>query len=405
MEGQMFRRDGFWLWGSSLIFWLVLVPVSKAGEQELRDIQAFCPMPLMKAEFRNVAGIALIDTGFSDGVVFDSPSIDLDVEGFEKTETRLNASFGKHIASAWTQVPFDLAAVHFPGVTAIRNDLTPVRNFVSQCEFIAGMECCYGRTLAFDANSQNVRLYSSAESSVAGEAMPLRWSRFKCPMVEVRLPTLGGVHVLLDTGSTGTISLTEERLESLARMGHAVKITQRRKAIDGVGNVDQAGKRFVIRNLNIAGTTFINLPVSIGEAEHIGTGLLRYFDVTLDFSRNTLRVRLPPEQQTPIQVPPRASGMFSQAVGIDRIRISEIEERSPAEIAGLKVDDIIHAIDGQPVSKYPYWDRVDVFSQAGTTLKLVVERDGEHREVALKLRYDFAYPPEWPPEAPEFNPD
>ena len=97
--------------------------------------------------------------------------------------------------------------------------------------------------------------------------------------------------------------------------------------------------------------------------------------------------------------------MLCRPIGADQIEVAEIQIGAAADDSGLKANDIIHAINGKPVSEYSYWDRVDVFSQAGTTLKLTIERDGEHREVALKLRYDFAYPPEWPPEAPEFNPD
>jgi len=401
----MLRRDGCWLCGSSLILLLLLASVLDAGDQDLREIQAFCPIPLMKAAFRNVEGIAMIDTGFSDGVIFDSTSIDLDADGFGKTETRLNTSFGNRLAAAWTQVPFDLASVHLSAVTAIRNDLTPIRSFAGQCEFVAGMECCYGRTLAFDVNIKNVRLFTSSESALEGEKYLLRWSRFKCPMVEVNLPTLGGVHVLLDTGSTGTISLSKERLEALERMGHAVAIAQRSKTIDGIGIVYRVDKRYIIRKLTVAGTTFINVPVTIDETEHLGMGLLRYFDVALDFSRSAFSVRLPAEQKNPIQVAPRASGMFSQALGFGRIRIAEIEERSPADEAGLMVNDIIHEIDGKPVSEYSYCDRVHVFSQAGTTLKLAIQRDGEHHEAALKLGYNFQYPPEWPTERVEFNPD
>jgi hypothetical protein len=267
-----------------------------------------------------------------------------------------------------------------------------------------GMECLRGRTLEFDVDSSNARLNSSDKSVLKGVVLPFRWTRFKCPMVEVKLPTLGGIYVLLATGSNGAISLNQQRVEALVRMGHVVAIDQHDKVINGLGT-GRNRKRFLLRRLSFADTTFINLPVSIDDTEQIGTGLLHYFDTTLDFSRNQLSVSLPPDQSTPIQVTPRASGMFSEAVGFDRIRILEIEERSAAADAGLKVHDIIHLIDGKPVSEYGYWDRVDVFSRAGTTLKLSIKRDGESREVALKLRYDFPYPPEWAAEPPEFNPN
>lgn len=383
---------------------LLRLPVSLADEQSFRQIQRQCPAPLLQAEFCGVHGVAIVDTGFSDGIVFDSESIDLDRDGFEKSKTRLNAMFGKRDASAWLRVPFVLDSVELPGISAIRYDLNELYGNSRQHEFIAGMECLRGRTLAFNANISNVRLDVSNKSPSKGVVLPFRWNRFNCPMVEVKLPTLGGVHLLLDTGSNGTISLTRERLEALVRMGNAVAIDQHDKVVDAVG-ILRNHKGFVLRRLSLGDTTFINLPVNIDETELIGTGLLRYFDATLDFSRNCLTVSLPAEQLTPIQVAPRASGMFSKALGVDRIQILEIEADSPAEEAGLKVDDIIHEISGKPVAEYSHSDRVQLFSQSGTTLQLAIERDGEHREVALKLRYDFPYPPEWPPEPPEFNPE
>jgi hypothetical protein len=76
--------------------------------------------------------LSIVDTGFSEGVMFDSESIDLDRDGFEKITTRLNALFGKREAPAWLSVPLVLDSVEFQGVTAIQYDLNkPTANRVN----------------------------------------------------------------------------------------------------------------------------------------------------------------------------------------------------------------------------------------------------------------------------------
>ncbi len=375
-----------------------------ALDDKCETAQQFCPLPLAAGSFCGTEGMAVLDTGFSDGIMFDSESINLDSKGYDKSVTRLHALFGKRVATAWSPVPFTLDSVDLPGVTAIRNELAPVRRIANRSEFLAGMECFKGRTLSFGVNIQNVRLQRADDSTQIGVTIPLRWDHRNCPLVEVRIPVLGGIDVMLDTGNTGTISLTRERLNSLVRMGHAVRLNRQHLRIDGLGN-QRNREKFVLRRVTLAGCTFVNVPVDADETEHLGTSLLRYFAVTLDFSRNIAVMRVPAGRSTPIDIPHKGSGISCAAIEDDRIRVSEIDAVSSAEAAGLKVDDIIFAINGKPVSEYSYWDRVDVFSQSGTTLRLGIERDGERRDVDLNLRYDFPYPPEWPPETPEFNPD
>ena len=371
---------------------------------DLQLVQEQSPWPLSVATLSGVEGIAVIDTGFSSGVMFDSPSINPESDGHRKAIARIDTGFGKREVTDWGQVPFVLDSSNLAGVTAIQTDLAPLRSLLHRAEFVAGMECLHRRTLSFDANIRNVRVETEVKSVLAGERLPLLWNRAKCPMVTIQLPVLGSMNVVVDTGSNETIALIRERVETLMRMGHALSVEHPAKVSDILGNVHTAGKQYVIRRLVLANTVFVNVPVEIGEHQHLGTGLLRYFHVVLDFSNNCVRLRLAETHQVPIHVPPRASGMLCRPIGADQIEVAEIQIGA-ADESGLKANDIIHSINGQPVSKYSYWDRVDVFSQAGTTLKLAIERDGEHREVALKLRYDFAYPPEWPPEVPEFNPD
>ena len=67
------------------------------------------------------------------------------------------------------------------------------------------------------------------------------------------------------------------------------------------------------------------------------------------------------------------------------VLVDRIDAGSPADAAGLHVDDVIEAVDGQPVS-----DSVDVLAEVeerepGDTLELRVLRDGSRGDVSVRL--------------------
>ena len=75
------------------------------------------------------------------------------------------------------------------------------------------------------------------------------------------------------------------------------------------------------------------------------------------------------------------------------------------ELSGIKPGDEIIEIDGDSVDQYTFYSVTDRFSKAGTNLHLKCRRDGKEFEVDLVLKHRYQYPPEWPPEPEEFNPD
>ncbi len=401
----MNQKNCLWHWRCFTFLTLTLLHFGTvlADDAELQMYQEQSPWPITTASLENVEGIAIIDTGFSGGVMFDSEAIDLDSKDYSKTVAKLASGIGRGERSEWIDIPFKLDSIEFEGINAIQNDLAPVRDFLHSAQFVVGMKCLNGRALTFEKNVRNVRVHSSDVSVPNGnEFLSISRSRTNCPMIDIQLPVLGSVKVLVDTGSNEVIALTQRRVELLQRMGQAVSIAHPTKGSDVLGNVERREIQFIIRKVSLANTVFFNVPVYLSEREHIGTGLLRYFDTTLDFARNRARFSIPEGDETPI--PLKASGLTCRPLGRNKIEILEVQ-KGCADEAGLRKSDIIHSINGEPVSEFSYWDRVVVFSQSGTTPKLTIERDGEFREVALKLRYDFPYPPEWPPEPPEFNPD
>lgn len=77
----------------------------------------------------------------------------------------------------------------------------------------------------------------------------------------------------------------------------------------------------------------------------------------------------------------------------------------PAFEAGVRAGDEIHSIDGRAAKEWTYFSIKDRFSQGGSLLRLECTRDGKPFTREFELKHRFPYPPEWPPERQEFNPD
>jgi membrane-associated protease RseP (regulator of RpoE activity) len=71
---------------------------------------------------------------------------------------------------------------------------------------------------------------------------------------------------------------------------------------------------------------------------------------------------------------------------------------APAERAGLRVGDVITAIDGTPVQSADAISSRLVSSTPESVLRLTVARDGKTREISLRVAQPPAQPPRWPIE-------
>ncbi len=68
-----------------------------------------------------------------------------------------------------------------------------------------------------------------------------------------------------------------------------------------------------------------------------------------------------------------------------QVEIMEVEKESPAELAGLKVGDVLLTIDGEKITDSPMFVSEIRSRKPGQDIKLAVERDGKTVEVKVKL--------------------
>ena len=78
-------------------------------------------------------------------------------------------------------------------------------------------------------------------------------------------------------------------------------------------------------------------------------------------------------------------GITSSDDGSGEIRIGSVAEGSPADEAGLLADDVIAALDGEPMDGIIELSAAIKLRQPGESVELTVDRDGETRTVTVEL--------------------
>ena len=212
-----------------------------------------------------------------------------------------------------------------------------------------------------------------------------------CPVVPVLLPLVGTRDLMLDTGCTECIGIKEQLADAMVKSGDA-RVVGTTKILD-VSGINSASV-LVIRELQIFGIQFRNVPAEISEFNVVGLGLLRHVDFVADFPSQTAWVTRVPEHQLEI-FPMDASGLRVVWDTRGFCRVRRIEENTTAVGSGIQIDDEIMEISGKQASDLSYWQIRELLSEADTTVHLALKRDGKPIEVDLPLRRDFVYPPIW----------
>lgn len=77
--------------------------------------------------------------------------------------------------------------------------------------------------------------------------------------------------------------------------------------------------------------------------------------------------------------------IFTIGVPAYTSRVGDVQEESPARIAGIQKDDVIQQINGKEIS---YWDEMAsaIRASGGRKLRIVVEREGRSRELSVTPR-------------------
>jgi regulator of sigma E protease len=94
------------------------------------------------------------------------------------------------------------------------------------------------------------------------------------------------------------------------------------------------------------------------------------------------------QEQLTIEIPPRPYQHLDLVMAMGPI--TAVQADSPAEAAGIKVGDVLTAVDGKPVGD-PLMLPTQLSDKPGETVKLSLERGKESVEISVKQATDFSY--------------
>jgi hypothetical protein len=120
-------------------------------------------------------------------------------------------------------------------------------------------------------------------------------------------------------------------------------------------------------------------------AGNVGNHILERFKCTFDYDRHA--VFLEPGAKYAERDHFSRTGLQLARYG-DDVRAGQVVAHSPAASAGIEEGDLVISLEGKPILDYGMdeIDRMFEDGEPGTTLQLVISRDGKPREVRIKLK-------------------
>lgn len=150
-------------------------------------------------------------------------------------------------------------------------------------------------------------------------------------------------------------------------------------------------KQGIVKQMKLGPYKFRNIPSYIFDDEYnitsypylgglIGNDLLRRFNLIINYSTRDIHLTPNSHFRDPFDYSYTGLGMYFVD---DAIRILDVMQGSPAEKAGLKVDDIILAVQnnfGRSIQEYK-----NLMQNPGERVKILVSRNGEPMVFTMKV--------------------
>jgi hypothetical protein len=267
---------------------------------------------------------------------------------------------------------------------------------------IIGYELLKRLVAEVDYDGGYIHLTTPAEFVPPKDAIAIPFTfESETPQIEGKIDGMPGLFTI-DTGSRSTLDLNAP---FVAAHGLLAKYPKAIEATTGWG-VGGAAKSRITRMGKLelgtgpAGTgsvTVENLVTGFSLqkkgamaksnlAGNIGGGLLKRFDVTFDYGKQVMYLK--PNSNAKIRDAYDRAGLWL-LTDPEGLRVKDVTAGGPAAKAGLKVEDLILAVDGKKATEIPLPDlRIRLANDPeGTKVELTVRgKDGKVRAVRVVLR-------------------
>lgn len=254
---------------------------SACTPMEMRRGRPFVEIVLNEARLR-----ALVDTG-AEATLIDAAYAR--AAGLEKgAGATVSGSGGTETAHLLPEVRLSVAGRAVKGVTPFAIDLSDVskRLFKEKVDVVLGREIFDAERVLLDYKGGRFCIVDRA-ASPAGVRLSLESGRGleSIPIAIEGRETFAAI----DTGNSGALLLGAAFVESAGFLTDGRKVGENRGG--GIGG-PIARKRFIAKTVVIAGESFAGAPAVVdplpnASPANLGSGLLRYFRITLDFHDRT----------------------------------------------------------------------------------------------------------------------
>lgn len=263
-----------------------------------------------------------------------------------------------------------------------------INQFVVEVDYRGALMNLYDpRTYAYGGGGEVIPL------SIAGRRTPLVHTLF---ILEGRAPV--GAELEVDTAADGTFVINSPFVKRWGLLQSIPKTVRSSGVGAGGGQELLFGRAKAAR---LGRFTFENPIVGLsldtegsGASEEndgvIGGEILRRFKLIMDYSRRRMILEPNESFKDPYSMDMNLdlSGLTLACVGDDckAQSVERVANDGPAAEAGLRVGDVITAIDERPIASLSSAEREQVFKQAGKELTLTVRRGASVMEKKIRLR-------------------
>ena len=252
---------------------------------------------------------------------------------------------------------------------------------------ILGMLCLRNYVVTFDLDNGRFVLGGAVPEAIKSNAsaVPLRKvSTHTSPVIEATINGVGPLYLELDTGDFGWISLCPEDWRSVFPHGEPATVQEYHIGMGEQGEQERAAR---VRTVSVGTNQYSNLIVSMGKGllcSYIGRSFLARHTSVIDFPNQVLYLLPGKRFQEPDEEDMSGLHLMRQS-GKTVVRL--LDKGSPAERAGLKLDDQIVSINGLDAASLKTAAIAELLrSQPGARIEMKAMRGDKLLQFAFVLK-------------------